>query len=294
LFGGIFINLDRSLDRRLGVERELARARLAERYRRLSAVDGATVAPLPPLLASEVGCNLSHRRALTLAAEQSVPTHIIEDDVALSVRLRPTVEAAIQTGLLDRYDIVFLDVDFLCWTTPDIWQRYRQAQSGGTTIVDLTGAAFFGMNSYLVSPASARKLADVCARAMERFPRPIDILVRDETRAGRIKSVALFPFVTTLRLDHADRSLIGSTQRGQCRALDLATNVMRYSFFVDADPAYAAAFLDIVRREIQSEPDRDSHKQAKVILDFLATPVPAGPAAPLGSSASTGREAQSS
>ena len=59
-FRGIYINLDRSTDRRRNVERQLARLDLADAYVRLPAVDGRKLKPVGVLNPGIVGCFRSH------------------------------------------------------------------------------------------------------------------------------------------------------------------------------------------------------------------------------------------
>ena len=88
------INLDRSTDRRLYIERQAQS--LGFQFERVSAVDGATLsvedidfhgraAGPPPLTAGEIGCWLSHRKAWALIGERGEAWGLVlEDDVRIS------------------------------------------------------------------------------------------------------------------------------------------------------------------------------------------------------------------
>lgn len=107
-FRCLYINLDRSLDRREQVEAEIAEAGvIAER---VSGFDGKRdIGKLPTtysslrrsfvgkqLNAAEIGCVESHRRALRILVEAGDAFGVIlEDDVELLEGFRPAVEAVI-------------------------------------------------------------------------------------------------------------------------------------------------------------------------------------------------------
>lgn len=268
MFAGLYINLDRSTARRARLESELSALGLAPLYRRLVATDGATCPPLPAITAGEVGCYHSHCSALTIAAESDRPTHVLEDDAKLS-RIVPAVIAA-ANGLLQQADIVFLDLQM-----PDelaLWHMYRnraRIRPTQLTVLDLTGSAFTATTSYVVPPRGARKIRDICAAEFERAPRAIDLIVRDLARDGKLRACALVPFATTLHLGDAQDSTIGN--RSEDDDYRLAMNLVRYSFFVDADLAgHARPFIDLLRQRIAHAPGREINRRIRAALDFLS------------------------
>src|SRR5262245_17466112 len=107
-FAGIYLNLDRSTERRAAPEAQL-RERGLDFSQRYSAIDGTTLPAAPPLTPGELGCLRSHLAALEHAASQTTPTHILEDDILLSRRLASDAARIVQSGVLDRFDIVFTD-----------------------------------------------------------------------------------------------------------------------------------------------------------------------------------------
>jgi Glycosyltransferase family 25 (LPS biosynthesis protein) len=266
---GLYINLDRSSDRRERIEKNIASVGLSGVYRRFAAVDGSTKTARPPLTPGELGCYLSHCEALTAASTSNGVTHIIEDDVRFSTRTPAVIATAIRAGLLDQFDIVFLD--FIVPFEPAIWMRCRQqARAAHVTILDITRSTFAGSSSYLVSPRSAKKIKDICNRALCQQPRPIDLMIREQANAGSLRAGALIPFTTTVELDNAHTSTIGQRDDAPDAAFDLAMNILRYSFFIEADLAgYARPFIEDVRRTIACRPDEKFRKAAEHVLRFL-------------------------
>ena len=114
-YQGLYINLDRSPERRARIERQLRTLGLEKIYRRFPAVDGAALKlPNGTLRPGEVGAFLSHTRALETALTSGTAVHILEDDALLSEHVRPVVEDAVSSGLFDRFDILFTDTFVSC------------------------------------------------------------------------------------------------------------------------------------------------------------------------------------
>jgi GR25 family glycosyltransferase involved in LPS biosynthesis len=268
LHSGLYINLDRSTERRQCLEGDIARLGLTAHYRRVPAVDGATLEPKPRLNVGEIGCYHSHLNALAIAAQAKGVTHVLEDDTTLSPRMPAVVAAAIEGRLLDQVDIIFLDL--ILPHDPALWAHYRrQMKPGQLSVLSLAGCAFWAMASYVVSPRSAKRIAEVCIEEMARRPRPIDVLVRDAVNTGRLRAVAILPFVTTLRLDQSNASTIGPRTDNPSPTLDLAMNVLRYTYFADATREYLRPFVQTLRGMIAAAPDRQDSKAAQAVLDFI-------------------------
>jgi len=259
---GLYINMDRSADRRQRLEAELARIGL--RYQRLAASDGRALAPdKPSREAAEFGCYLSHCRALEIAAADDKPTHVLEDDAKLSSHVPAVIRAAITGRLFDQFDLVFLDV--MMPYAVAMWQHLRNAiRPGQFSIINLSGAAFGSLASYLVSPAGAAKVRELCIAEYSQKPFPIDLIIRDQAMVGKLRVGALLPFATTLHLSDARRSTIGGSEYAQDDFM-LAMMLLRYSFFIEADPAYVAPFIQQLRRR----QDGPGSAEIRTVLDFI-------------------------
>src|SRR6476646_7970005 len=95
-YSGLYINLDRSRQRRDWVENQLDRYHLTGRYRRFPAVDGALAEPRnSPVGLPEIGCFLSHYGATEAGLEWPGHLHVVEDDVLFSRRTHEVLSSII-------------------------------------------------------------------------------------------------------------------------------------------------------------------------------------------------------
>jgi GR25 family glycosyltransferase involved in LPS biosynthesis len=221
---GLFINLDRSPERRAAMNAQLRSYGLADRYQRFPAIDDAD---------GQRGCFQSHIGALESAAAGHA-LHVLEDDALLSGYVPQVVEFVVSTGVLDRFDIVFTET----LIGPDIlelrelkklFDRHRADET--FEVRDITSTYQCGMTSYLVGAANRARVMSAL-RAGLSSGLPCDLLMRREARAGRLKLGCVFPFVTSFDLE------LESSRKGQdqkARASKQAFDLLRYSFFVDCD-----------------------------------------------------------
>ena len=92
------------------------------------------------------------------------------------------------------------------------------------------------MSSYFVMPGSIDKVLAAFARGLAAGPtRPIDLFVREEAQAGRLRLGCIFPFITTPY--HVDGALPTTIpDREANTAISRAVlSLLSYSFFIDRD-----------------------------------------------------------
>ncbi len=117
-YRGLYINLDRSTDRRARLEANLADLGIFDRYVRFGAVEGASLpAPLGTLTPGEAGCFASHLEVLNRHRGVHEPLHILEDDVILAPQFDASIRRLLSQGVLDRSDLVFTET----FVRPDPW-----------------------------------------------------------------------------------------------------------------------------------------------------------------------------
>jgi glycosyl transferase, family 25 len=176
----LLINLARAVDRRIRMERQFAALGLA--FERLEAIDGRQLTAQDralvddnrrrritryPLSDNEIGCWLSHRRALQdVAASGDGMAAIVEDDAELSPDF-PRVLEAIGRGAPD-FDFIFL---------------HRNMKKGETFVpsrpllADLrlgrVGPAHMRATGYVVSAAGARRFLAYAPRAAHAVDKEI-------------------------------------------------------------------------------------------------------------------------
>ena len=246
-YQGFYINLDRSTARRAEIESELARCNLTARYKRFSAVNGNPL-NLPSTLrnASEVGCFMSHVGVLDEALKNPQQhLHVIEDDAIFAACTAQTVDWAITSGLLDKVDILFTDIG-----VPYENNAYRRLKllhdqcvtrnAGGQItraafqVMDLSEIEFNGTSSYLVNKNSMAKLRAMYQAEIDQGLRvPIDVFFRLQAEVGALKCGCLFPFVTSVRVEHTGASTVRMTPDSTGKFT--ASNIGRYTFFIDCD-----------------------------------------------------------
>lgn len=274
-YAGFYINLDDSADRRAEIEAELDRYGLRDRYQRVAATKGNALGfPNPRLSPSEVGCFTSHYLALKNNGSAARHLHILEDDAVLCGFTGHTLRWAIESGVIDQFDILFTDT----FVTPlngeyqyckALYDRsVERGPSGGVTAVRSQIVKHIaGMNSYLVNRASIGKLISIYERELGAGARhPIDLAVRVLSERGDLRTGALFPFTTSVRLSRTlDTTLPG---RRQDDLTAVAAWIGRNSFFVGADMHE----LRTQAERLLQVPDSDPHHQTLArILAFSLT-----------------------
>jgi GR25 family glycosyltransferase involved in LPS biosynthesis len=274
-YAGFYINLARSPERRKEIELQLERYSLQHRYRRFDATDGNALGrPAPRLTEGEIGCFLSHFRVLEQNIGSSEHLHIVEDDVLFSSFTEPVIESIIASEPFQQYDIVYCDLTFPPESSyyrnyKERFDRVAARDAAGKIagyrfhIADLRDQVFHCLSSYIVSRASIAKIHDIYARELATGPAvPVDIALRQEFYRRTINVGCLFPFVTSVRLEH----VLQTTMPGRHESLSvLAANLARHSFFVDCDWARCAEYL----RRLQERPEPDPHRRLLAgVLEF--------------------------
>jgi autotransporter strand-loop-strand O-heptosyltransferase len=278
-YTGFYINLDRSPHRRAEIEAQLQHFGVAEIYERFPAADGNVLdIPNPRLKSGEIGVFISNYLLLKENLDQPHHLHVIEDDVIFSNYTEPAIRWVIDEGLFSHYDVICTDVGFPIHT--DSYQYYKRLYDKKVThegsgaisdvkfdVIDLKNTAHAAATaSYLINNGSIRKLFGLYEKELRKGPRvPIDILIRDKANEGAINVGCIFPFVTSVRLEHVLETTIG--ERYEMLPV-LAWVIARQSFFVGCDWARCretiAKFLPL--------PQDDAHWQILTsVLGFAVT-----------------------
>ena len=248
---GHYINLDRSPDRRAAMDAQLARLGLTERYRRFAAIDGNKLGfTSAKLTEGELGCFTSHHQLLQQSLGSTTHLHIIEDDVVLANRTVQFIEGLIAAGLLDPHDLLFTDM--VMQSDLNFIRRARRWYASGVDR-DAAGTATevrfravgytASMASYLVNRRSISLVCDMFGHELASgAQRPIDLFIRDQVAAGRLRARCLFPFITSIR-PGAPTSM--SVRDDHDALSTLALDLLRHSFFVECD---LAATMELAER----------------------------------------------
>jgi len=271
---GHYINLDRSPERRAAMEAQLARLDPAVRYRRFPAVDGNPHGfANSRLTEAELGCLVSHYLLLQMHLDGASHLHIVEDDVVFARRTALFLDQVIGSGMLDNFDILFVDtivpmIPALCrWARSRYRSNIQWAADRTAASVKFELMAYHASTaSYLVNRASVRAVCDILGEELESGnARPIDLLIRDKVAEGKLRARCLFPFVTSVRpgVFASSRAEANSTHR-TVRAMEL----LRHSLFVECD---MKATLDQANGDLAT-PESDWLDQLhSVIAGFMAS-----------------------
>jgi hypothetical protein len=243
---GYFINLDRSGDRRAAMEAQLARAGLGEAYQRFAAIGGEGRPAGCRLLPGQYGCFRSHHDLLAAAPPDGRHVHVLEDDAVLAPDIGRWLQSTIAAGPLAAFDIAFTDISFgddlpLIRMLKQLFDRSIGRDGAPTlSVLDLRTVAFSATTSYLVSPGSVGRVAAALKRGLDAGPtRPVDLHLRDEVRAGRLRAALIFPFLTSV--DGGQASTIVEAD-----VTKTATLLLRNSFFLGRDLAASRRQLDAI------------------------------------------------
>lgn len=275
-YQGIYINLDRSTERRTEIESELARYNLGAQYKRLSAVEGNAWNLTSPLTnANEIGCFLSHVTALKEGMKSNQHLHIIEDDTIFAACTHPTITWAIDSGMIDEYDILYTDI-----AIPLSNESYRtfkklfdtnvvRNENGSISSVkfqalDLKTVEFLTTSSYLINKNSFSKLMSLYKTEITEGIRvPIDIFFRNYAKIDGLKIGCLFPFITSAKVEETLTSTV--RKKPDTNHKFTAANIGRYSFFVGCDWNECERLMQTYIKQ----PSTDDH-HAQVLVKLLA------------------------
>jgi hypothetical protein len=198
---GVFINLDRSPERRAEMERQIAELGLPYPVRRLAGVDGERqpVGP-PPLRAGQYGCWLSHLKALEQSIGQDEHLHIMEDDALISTALQilPEVVHSLDSGSAGEWDILYLDATVV--EALDMCQVFgwaKTARDDGTVRVRAIPPVFtiYGTHSYVINSTRKAFVLDFLKRHMGQG-KAIDNVMAYGIQSGQLRAFMTTPFMT--------------------------------------------------------------------------------------------------
>jgi hypothetical protein len=270
-YTGFYVNLDRNPERKAGIEAELARHGLSG-YRRFPAALGNALGfPNDVLTGGEMGCFTSHTQLLKQNIGSALPLHVIEDDIMLSPQLEQVLDWAIDSGQLEKYDILFTDVAVPLLN--DAFHAYKAYYDAAVSrdasgaiekvvfsIVDMRELIFASTCSFMVNPLSIGKLAALFEQSLRAGATlPVDLTIRKLCQEGAIRVGCIFPFVTSIRPE----SVFATTMEKRFDALPaLAANILRHSFFVGCDWAQCLEAANDLPQPVAN----DAHRQMMMRL----------------------------
>lgn len=254
---GLYINLDRSPERRAFIEAQIGRLAPRWPYQRLVGIDGAALPDREGVRnKAELGCYLSHLGAIANAAQSGVWTHVLEDDAILSREAASFMEAVVGQPAFWTYDVIFTNVMLQVGSehmaiVRTLFDRVCEFGPGGEVariLEHLTFALkdmdFLLATSYLVNPRSAGALAAELRRRLDAAPfEPVDNALARLCREGAFNMGCSIPFYTVPRFAQDSTIREGISH---CRMTQM---VMEAALFADRSPAALFTLLEGLGRE---------------------------------------------
>ena len=291
-YTGVYINLDRSPQRRHEIEEELRTHKLSDNYIRFPGVDGAMLAaPATNITPGESGCFHAHYQALLRAKEAGKGVHIIEDDVLLSGHVEAFARYAFDSQLFDEFDIIFTDTYvypnvFMLkvmkdWTDQAFDANGKALPHLNLQIIDLAMREMASLSSYFVGAKSIDRVLNILKDELDAGPTmAVDLCLRKAADTKTLKLGCTVPFLTSLRLEYIlDTTITGRYNPATIHEHMLGA-LLRYSFFIGRDlDGYANRYLKEI---IDSRPKAKPNPHHKLIMDILDVLVSGQPLANKG------------
>jgi GR25 family glycosyltransferase involved in LPS biosynthesis len=242
---GLYINLDRSEERRVHVERQLLKLGAAHGYQRFAAIDGARLTARPGIKnPAELGCYLSHLEAIRKNRDFEGWLHVLEDDVVISRPAAAALAAFTSDAAFASYDIIFTNVMLQVSSesmgllrtffdnTVNVDDVGRVTGIKNFVAFSLETVHFHLATSYLINPRAIGRVADLLADDLANRPfTPVDDVLAKYCRSGELTGACSMPFYTVPRLSGE------STIRGGVTHCRLSQMVMETAFYADRDVA---------------------------------------------------------
>lgn len=267
-FRGFFINLDRSVDRKIALESALERFGLGGVVERFPALEGdSRPSAISP---NELGCFLSHQRVIE-TADPERHLLVFEDDVWFPGQFQRYFQIAQRLMANDTWDMVFLNMTVNFPQVSRVQRLIRAKKQLGDIhtpafsqfgLNDARGLYDFGMMAYVVHKGAQPKIGAILAEAAhDGYQQPIDNVIGAAIRTGRIKASVLFPYIVGI-----DQSLSVAISDRQKRNLLFNDIVNLFVAGVDTQALTARAVAGA-----HDEPfDVDAYVQSKLVYRWLA------------------------
>jgi hypothetical protein len=244
---GYYINLDRSIQRKKEIATQLEQLQLLSQYSRFPAADGNVLnLKNSRLLTGEIGCFISHYQLLKKNLHLINHLHIMEDDVVLSRTMNPALQMLLNSNVIDNFDIIFTDTclpldilkirDFKTLLDNSVGkdESGRIIDIRKFHVLDLKEIYNGSTSSFLVHKNAITKMHGILEQEIKNgLHNPLDIFIRGKIREGLIRAACIFPFVTSIRIDHLLTSTI--SEKSTYDLSLLAYSLLRHSFFIECD-----------------------------------------------------------
>jgi GR25 family glycosyltransferase involved in LPS biosynthesis len=199
---GVYINLDRAVERRAAMEKQLAEIGLPYPVERFTAIDGRLQPGCPDgLLPGQYGCWLSHLRALERSLRSERHLCVMEDDALISTALAilPDMVQSLDSGSSGEWDILYLDATLV--ELEDMYRMFewvQQARPKSLAHLRRIPAEFtvYGTHSYIVNSSRKKYVHDFLRSYLDAGV-PIDNVFASGIQKSQLKAYLTAPFLTS-------------------------------------------------------------------------------------------------
>jgi hypothetical protein len=202
LIEGVFLNMERSVERRRALEAQLDAIDLPYPVHRFPAIDGRQRPECPAGLSpGQYGCWLSHLQALRQIGPGGEHVHVMEDDALLSSALPAMHDllGAVEAGSSGDWDILYLDATLV--EVADMIRVFEWTQAArvkGTVHIHRLPreSTVYGAHAYVINGRSKARVIEFLASQLA-LPIPYDNGLANGIQQGSLRAYITTPFVSS-------------------------------------------------------------------------------------------------
>ena len=197
MYQGVFLNLDKSTDRKSYLNKHLEQIGLQEYFTRYQAFDADSPLlhshPSTNITDTEKACYSTHTQAMQDYCNHNKHLHIVEDDVEMHSDTGKILHHLFCENNFNDFDIIFTGVSF--WNTSrQILETNILNTKEDYTLFSLNRDLFFsGLYSYIIHKDKIEKIATLCKEHQFQFS--IDLLIRNLIISNQLKAYCILPTI---------------------------------------------------------------------------------------------------
>ncbi len=263
----IYINLDKSTERKTGMERKLSQFFKPADFKRFPAIQGDQRDA--KISKNELGCFLSHLEVIK-SSSPNHPTLILEDDVIFCKNFNSYLKNILKglSKISPEWDILFLaQMTFIgqVYKTVRLLKIKKTIPKGTFRIFNAKSNYAASTSAYIINPLSKEKILNFLKKNEDNaYDLPIDLFLKKAIDENCLNSKFVFPYLTGLeRLD----TTIQNTTDKQINSSRLSEDQLNL-FFVDSNPS------DLMKKYLEDsiniKNNQDAYLASLILFNWLA------------------------
>ena len=262
----VYINLDKSTERKTGMERKLSQFFKPADFKRFPAIQGdhrdAKISP------NALGCFLSHLEVIK-SSSPNHPTLILEDDVLLCKNFNTYLKNLIKGlhKISPEWDILFLaQMTFIgqVYKTVRLLKIKKTIPKGTFRILNAKTNYAASTSAYIINPLSKGKILNLLKKNVENaYALPIDLFFKKTIDDNSLNSKFVFPYLTGL--EGLDTTIQNTTDK-QIKSSRLSEDQLNL-FFVDSNPS------DLMKKYLDEsfiKNNQDAYLASLILFNWFA------------------------